>query len=121
MADVIATDFFIPETGISPEEAARGIVEEETTGTCGGLRRVFPVSSGGLQPGNVHRELEVLGNDLILQAGGGIHGNPDGTEAGARAMRQAVDTWMEGLTLEEYAQDHVELERALAKWGVVHG
>jgi ribulose-bisphosphate carboxylase large chain len=91
------------------------------TGPCGGLKRVFPVSSGGLQPGNVHRELEVLGNDIVLQAGGGIHGHPDGTAAGARAMRQAVDAWMEGFTLEEYAKDHVELARALAKWGVVHG
>jgi ribulose-bisphosphate carboxylase large chain len=91
------------------------------TGPCGGLKRVFPVSSGGLQPGNVHRELEVLGNDLVLQAGGGIHGHPDGTGAGARAMRQAVDAWMEGLTLEEYAKDHAELARAITKWGVVHG
>jgi ribulose-bisphosphate carboxylase large chain len=69
----------------------------------------------------VHRELEVLGNDIVLQAGGGIHGHPDGTAAGARAMRQAVDAWMEGMTLEEYAADHSELERALKKWGVVHG
>jgi ribulose-bisphosphate carboxylase large chain len=91
------------------------------TGPCHGLKRVFPVSSGGLQPGNVHRELEVLGNDIVLQAGGGIHGHPDGTAAGARAMRQAVDAWMEGMTLAEYAKEHDELERALKKWGVVHG
>jgi len=91
------------------------------TGPCLGLKRTFPVASGGLQPGNVHRELEVLGNDIVLQAGGGIHGHPDGTAAGARAMRQAVDAWMEGMTLEEYAKDHYELERALRKWGVVHG
>ncbi|MDD1656708.1 MAG: RuBisCO large subunit C-terminal-like domain-containing protein [Methanomicrobiales archaeon] len=91
------------------------------TGPCLGLKRVFPVASGGLQPGNVHRELEVLGNDIVLQAGGGIHGHPDGTAAGARAMRQAVDAWMEGISLEEYAREHHELERALKKWGVIHG
>jgi len=53
----------------------------------------------------------------VLQAGGGIHGHPDGTEAGARAMRQAVDAFMEGVSAEEYAKDHYELKRALEKWG----
>jgi ribulose-bisphosphate carboxylase large chain len=55
--------------------------------------------------------------DLVLQAGGGIHGHPGGTAAGARAMRQAVDAFMEGVTAEEYAKDHFELEQAIQKWG----
>ncbi|MBS1194859.1 MAG: ribulose,5-bisphosphate carboxylase/oxygenase large subunit, partial [Methanomicrobia archaeon] len=37
MTDVIATYFFVPEKGTSPEEAARWIVEEETTGTWTGI------------------------------------------------------------------------------------
>jgi ribulose-bisphosphate carboxylase large chain len=82
-----------------------------------GLENVFPVASGGLHPGVVAAEVEAFGKDLILQAGGGIHGHPDGTEAGARAMRQAVDAVMEGKSLEEYAQDHEELNKALKKWG----
>jgi ribulose-bisphosphate carboxylase large chain len=32
-------------------------------------------------------------------------------------MRQAVDACMEGTSLEEYAKDHYELERALKHWG----
>ena len=43
---------------------------------------------------------------------------PDGTAAGAMAMRQAVDAFMEGIPLEEYAGQHYELERALKTWGV---
>ena len=84
---------------------------------CYGLKQVFPVSSGGLHPGKVGAELAALGTDLVLQAGGGIHGHPGGTAAGARAMRQAVDAFMEGIAAEEYAKDHYELEQALRKWG----
>lgn len=81
------------------------------------LKQVFPVSSGGLHPGKVYFELKGLGTDVILQAGGGIHGHPEGTESGARAMRQAVDAFMEGVSAEEYAKTHRELRLALEKWG----
>jgi len=76
----------------------------------------FPVSSGGLHPGKVFGELSILGTDIILQAGGGIHGHPSGTAAGARAMRQAVDAFMEGIPAQEYAKNHSELAEALKKW-----
>jgi ribulose-bisphosphate carboxylase large chain len=88
------------------------------TGPCFGKKRVFPVSSGGLHPGKVFAELETLGTDVVLQAGGGIHGHPDGTAAGAMAMRQAVDAFMEGIPLAEYAKQHYELGRALKLWGI---
>ena len=78
---------------------------------------IFPVASGGLHPGKVHAELTGLGTDIVLQAGGGIHGHPDGTRAGAMAMRQAADAFMEGMSAQEYAVDHPELAKALEKWG----
>lgn len=81
------------------------------------LKPVFGVSSGGLHPGHVAFLIKNLGKDLIIQAGGGVHGNPLGTEAGARAMRQAVDAVMNKKSLREYAKTHVELEEALKKWG----
>jgi ribulose-bisphosphate carboxylase large chain len=87
------------------------------TGPCFGKKRAFPVSSGGLHPGKVYAELSTLGTDIVLQAGGGIHGHPDGTAAGAMAMRQAVDAFMEGIPLAEYAKRHYELDRALKLWG----
>lgn len=81
------------------------------------IKPTFPVASGGLHPGLVPDIVEIFGNDVIIQAGGGVHGHPDGTEAGAAAMRQAAEAVMEGITLEEYAKDHKELARALEKWG----
>jgi len=83
-----------------------------------GLKRVFPVASGGIHPGKVAGNLDGYGRDCIVQAGGGVHGHPDGTTAGARAMVQAVEAWLSGVTVSEYAKSHKELERALERWGV---
>lgn len=82
-----------------------------------GLKRVFPVASGGLSPLNVAPNIEGYGMDCIVQAGGGVHGHPGGTTAGAQAMLQAVDAYMENTSIEEYAQDHKALRQAIEKWG----
>ncbi len=82
----------------------------------GKIKPVLGVSSGGLHPGHVPFLIKHLGKDLVLQAGGGIHGHPFGTEAGARAMRQAVDATLKKISLNEYAKTHVELEEALKLW-----
>ena len=57
-----------------------------------------------------------MGTDIIIQAGGGIHGHPSGTISGARAMRQAVDATLEGISLRDYAKNHKELREALNYW-----
>jgi ribulose-bisphosphate carboxylase large chain len=82
----------------------------------GKLKPVLPVASGGLHPGLVPALIKLFGRDFVIQAGGGIHGHPGGTRAGAKAMRQAVDATLRGATLEEYARDHEELRRALQTW-----
>jgi ribulose-bisphosphate carboxylase large chain len=82
----------------------------------GSLKRVLPVASGGLYPTLVPALLETFGNDVVLQAGGGIHGHPDGTAAGAKAMRQAVDATLQKKALSEYAKTHKELKTALEHW-----
>lgn len=81
------------------------------------LKPVFPVSSGGLHPGKVAAEIAKLGTDIVLQAGGGIHGHPEGTTAGTRAMLQAAEAAILGIPACEYAASHPELAAALAKWG----
>jgi len=85
-------------------------------GELGGLKPVLPVASGGLHPRLVPALLETFGDDVVLQAGGGIHGHPDGTVAGAKAMRQAVDATLEKKTLDQYAEKHKELKAALSHW-----
>ncbi len=81
------------------------------------MKRVFPVASGGVYPGKVNGNLDGYGIDCIIQAGGGVHGHPDGTEAGARAMVQAVEAWQKKIPLRDYAREHKELETALKFWG----
>ena len=82
-----------------------------------GMKPVFSVSSGGLCPMHVPKLMKILGNDIVIQAGGGIHGHPLGTKAGAMAMRQAIDATMMGINLKEYAKEHKELAYAIKKWG----
>ena len=82
----------------------------------GFLKPVLPVASGGLHPRLVPALMETFGNDFVIQAGGGIHGHPEGTICGAKAMRQAVDATLYGKTLEEYAKTHQELAAALKQW-----
>lgn len=95
-------------------EAHEGVLEQDWYGT----KPVFPVASGGLHPGHVPALMKYLGNDLIMQSGGGCHGHPDGSCAGATAMRQAVDAVLEGKTLKEYGKTHTELNKAITKWGM---
>ncbi len=83
------------------------------------IKPSFPIASGGLHPGMTPRVVEKMGKDLILQYGGGCHGHPDGTRAGAMAIRQSLEATIDGALLEEYAQKHKELRRALDKWGIV--
>ena len=87
--------------------------------TMGDIKPVLPVASGGLHPGMVTKLVEYFGNDVVIQAGGGIHGHQDGTVKGAMALRQAVDAAVAGISLEEYAKTHVELGKALTQWPVL--
>jgi len=77
---------------------------------------VLGVASGGVYPGLVSQIMKAMGNNIVLQAGGGIHGHPSGTTAGAKAMRQAVDATMKKISLKEYSKSHKELKEALEFW-----
>ena len=81
------------------------------------VKPVLGVASGGVYPSLVPKIMKFMGNDVVLQAGGGIHGHPRGTEAGAHAMRQAVQATLDGVSLKEYAEKYSELREALEKWG----
>jgi len=83
-----------------------------------GLKPTFPVASGGVHPTLVPINVLTLGKDIVIQAGGGIHGHPEGTRVGATAMRQAIDAAVNGIPLEEYAKTHRELAVAIKFWGM---
>jgi 2,3-diketo-5-methylthiopentyl-1-phosphate enolase len=78
----------------------------------------FPVPSAGIHPGLVPLILRDFGGDVVVNAGGGIHGHPLGTIAGGQAFRQAIDASLKGISLLEYAQTHQQLQTAIDTWGI---
>jgi ribulose-bisphosphate carboxylase large chain len=94
----------------------------------GGLRKVMPVASGGIHAGQMHQLLHYLGEDVVLQFGGGTIGHPLGIAAGAAANRVALeamvlarnegrDIWNEGPQILEHAARHcTPLKAALDTW-----
>jgi ribulose-bisphosphate carboxylase large chain len=48
----------------------------------------------------------MLGKDIMISAGGFLHGHPGGTRAGAKAFRDAAEK-----------RQSAELDAAVAKWG----
>lgn len=93
-----------------------------------GLNKVMPVASGGIHAGQMHQLLSYLGEDVILQFGGGTIGHPQGIQAGATANRVALeamvlarnegrDLWQEGPELLAQAAKHCPpLAAALETW-----
>ncbi|WP_335998680.1 type III ribulose-bisphosphate carboxylase [Halorientalis halophila] len=92
-------------------------INEWLYGDLHGLRDVLPVASGGLHPGLVPELIDRLGTNLCIQAGGGVHGHPEGTHAGAKALRAAVDAAAAGESIESKAEQVPELATAVEKWG----
>jgi len=56
-----------------------------------GLRKVMPVASGGIHAGQMHQLIDLFGDDVVLQFGGGTIGHPQGIQAGAVANRVALE------------------------------
>jgi len=94
----------------------------------GGLRKVMPVASGGIHAGQMHQLLDLFGDDVVLQFGGGTIGHPMGIQAGATANRVALeamvlarnegrDIKLEGpQILEAAARNCKPLQAALDTW-----
>jgi len=80
------------------------------------IKPMLAVASGGLHPGHIPTLLKRMGNDIVMQFGGGCHGHPGGTRIGATAIRQATEAAMNNIPLREYAKLHPELQAALDLW-----
>jgi 2,3-diketo-5-methylthiopentyl-1-phosphate enolase len=81
------------------------------------FQKSFPVPSAGIHPGMVPLLVKDFGVDSIINAGGGVHGHPGGAQGGGKAFRQAIDTVLQGKSLEEGALEHEELKTAINLWG----
>ncbi len=95
------------------------------------LNQLMPVASGGIHAGQMHQLLDLLGEDVVLQFGGGTIGHPMGIAAGATANRVALEAMIfarnagrdilhEGPEILEKAARHcLPLKQALDTWGEV--
>jgi ribulose-bisphosphate carboxylase large chain len=89
----------------------------------------MPVASGGIHAGQMHQLLHYLGEDVVLQFGGGTIGHPMGIAAGAAANRVALEAMIKARNegrdfmregediLKAAAKRSRELDVALATWG----
>jgi ribulose-bisphosphate carboxylase large chain len=69
-------------------DLARGVFFEQDWAS---LNKVMPVASGGIHAGQMHQLIDYLGEDVVLQFGGGTIGHPMGIQAGATANRVALE------------------------------
>ena len=81
------------------------------------MNKVVPVASGGIHAGQMHQLLHYLGEDVVLQFGGGTIGHPMGIQAGATANRVALETMVmarnEG---RDYMSEGPEILEKAARW-----
>jgi ribulose-bisphosphate carboxylase large chain len=81
------------------------------------LRKVMPVASGGIHAGQMHQLLHYLGEDTVLQFGGGTIGHPDGIAEGATANRVAVEAIIQARNEgRDYLAEGPEILARAAKW-----
>ncbi|WP_436664073.1 2,3-diketo-5-methylthiopentyl-1-phosphate enolase [Alicyclobacillus acidoterrestris] len=80
-------------------------------------RPALPAPSAGIYPGLVPQLYRDFGNDLIVNAGGGIHGHPGGPAAGGQAFVEAIRAVQGGWSLADAAKESDVLRQALEKWG----
>lgn len=84
-----------------------------------GMKKVWPVCSGGLHPSVIDKVVEKMGNDIFIQLGGGVLGHPDGISAGVEAAIEARKIARQGKSIRQYASSHpnTPLGRASKHWG----
>ncbi|WP_088102367.1 2,3-diketo-5-methylthiopentyl-1-phosphate enolase [Halalkalibacter urbisdiaboli] len=85
------------------------------------FKPAFPVPSAGIHPGMTELLFRDFGLDSVINAGGGIHGHPDGAAKGGQAFRDAIEGVVAGQKLDEVAKDSQALQVALDTWGYVKG
>jgi len=114
--------------GKVPADPVKGLYFDQDWASLPG---VMPVASGGIHAGQMHQLLHYLGEDVILQFGGGTIGHPMGIAAGATANRVALEAMIkarnegrdflkEGPDILRAAAKHSrELDVALSTWGDV--
>lgn len=85
-----------------------------------GLTPTVPVLSSGQWGGLAHATYRAVGStDLLVLAGGGIHGHPDGAAAGVASMRDAWRSAASGESVDDALDRSEALRRARELFGPV--
>ena len=85
-----------------------------------GLIPTVPVLSSGQWGGLAHATYAAVGTtDLLVLAGGGIHGHPDGSAAGVTSMREAWESAARGESPVDALASSAALRRATETFGPV--
>ncbi|QNL51797.1 ribulose-bisphosphate carboxylase large subunit family protein [Olivibacter sp. SDN3] len=83
-----------------------------------GTKTILPVVSSGQWGGQApetYRRTKTT--DLLYMAGGGILGHPAGAAGGVKALQQAWEAAIAGLSIEEAAKRHPAFAQSVAKFG----
>jgi 2,3-diketo-5-methylthiopentyl-1-phosphate enolase len=80
-------------------------------------KKAFPVPSAGIHPGLTAILYKDFGIDSVINAGGGIHGHPDGARSGGKAFRDAIQGVVLGKQLTEVYESSVDFRLAVDLWG----
>lgn len=81
------------------------------------LNKCMPVASGGIHAGQMHQLIHHLGEDVVLQFGGGTIGHPMGIQAGATANRVALEAMIQARNEgRDYLAEGPEILAAAARW-----
>ena len=86
--NVIAGIYSTCRDSVTHQNLEQGVFFEQDWAS---LRKMMPVASGGIHAGQMHQLLTYLGEDVVLQFGGGTIGHPQGIQAGATANRVALE------------------------------
>ncbi|WP_226668453.1 2,3-diketo-5-methylthiopentyl-1-phosphate enolase [Metabacillus litoralis] len=81
------------------------------------FKQSFPVPSAGIHPGLVPLLMNDFGIDSVINAGGGVHGHPNGAIGGGQAFRAAIDGTLSGISLKQAAESSNDLKIAIDLWG----
>lgn len=84
-----------------------------------GLKPVMPTASGGLHPGVLDTVVKKLGNDILIQLGGGVLGHPQGVEKGVEAALEARQAIANNISFEDFITQNPNsaLAAAIKHWG----
>jgi ribulose-bisphosphate carboxylase large chain len=84
-----------------------------------GMKPVWHVASGGLHAGSLQEVIKQLGEDIMIQCGGGVLGHPWGIEAGVEAVIQAKDLALGRGNIQDWVKDNPDtaLAKAADHWG----